>query len=72
MGKSIVITLAKMSLPEHLRETERSIIEAYLQAFQGNKTDAAKYLTISRTTLISRVKRLGMRHWIREKGDTAQ
>ncbi len=43
-----------------LRDAEREHISYVLQLTKGNKTEAAKILDIKRTTLVERMKKLGM------------
>jgi DNA-binding NtrC family response regulator len=49
------------NLDERLAAQERSYIEAALQQAEGNLTRAARLLGINRTTLYSRMQRLGMK-----------
>lgn len=46
---------------EVIKEFQRNIIKAALDANNGNKSHAAKKLKIDRTTLLSKMKYLGMR-----------
>jgi two-component system NtrC family response regulator len=54
----------QFQLPEHgisLEGIEKELILKALQKFDGNQTQAAKYLDISRRTLIYRVEKYGLR-----------
>jgi transcriptional regulator of acetoin/glycerol metabolism len=53
-------SLARKSLPKELEEIERARVEHALGASEWNVTLAAKLLGLSRTTLSSRIKRLGI------------
>jgi two-component system NtrC family response regulator len=55
-----------------LEGIEREIILRALQKFEWNQTQAAKYLDISRRTLIYRVEKFGLRETAAEPAMTAQ
>lgn len=54
------ITSAGIDLPETLAEIERGMIEDALQLTNGVKARAAAILQINRTTLVEKMKRLGL------------
>ena len=49
-----------LDLPEHLHSIERELIRRSLERTGSNKHKAAKLLNIKRTTLIEKVRRLGL------------
>jgi transcriptional regulator with GAF, ATPase, and Fis domain len=51
---------APASLADELAQTERHRIEEALHASGNSKADAARLLSMPRTTLINRMKRLGI------------
>lgn len=52
------------SLKQRLDSFETDIILESLRHANGNKERAAKYLGINRTTLVMKMKRLGLHHLI--------
>jgi len=55
-----VITSAGIDLPATIAEIERNMIEEALQLTSGVKARAASLLQINRTTLVEKMKRLGL------------
>ena len=56
-----MIEKGKVVLPENelnLKELEREIVKAALKRFNGNKTQAARYLGLTRSALRSKIKDL--------------
>ena len=53
-------TVNRVSLDDRLREVETSLVTWALQVSGGNKSKAAELLTIKRSTLGDRLKRLGV------------
>jgi len=54
----------QMELPEHgisLEAVEKELIAQALSRFHGNQTQAARYLDLSRKTLIYRMEKYGLR-----------
>ncbi|PJZ49272.1 hypothetical protein CH362_08005 [Leptospira saintgironsiae] len=52
--------LQKVQLDEEIKFYTKSLVEEALRLFDGNKTKAAEYLGIKRTTLTYRIKELGI------------
>ncbi|TGL58440.1 sigma-54 interaction domain-containing protein [Leptospira sarikeiensis] len=52
--------LQKIQLDDEIRYYTKSLVEEALRLFEGNKTKAAEYLGIKRTTLTYRIKELGI------------
>ncbi|MGE6257678.1 helix-turn-helix domain-containing protein [Heyndrickxia sporothermodurans] len=53
-------TATVRSLAEVMEETERNTILASLEATKGNKSETAKQLGISRTTLYEKMNKYGL------------
>jgi len=53
---------SSISLDDRLREVESNLISWALKVSSGNKSKAAELLSIKRSTLGDRIKKLGLGH----------
>ena len=51
-----------MDLPRYVQDIERELIRSALERTGGNKHQAAQLLSIKRTTLVEKAKRLAREH----------
>lgn len=59
----------QINIKNHLETIEKEYIESYLISACGNKTICSEMLQMSRPTLLYKLKKHNLTHWLKEKGE---